>query len=234
MQNEATPTKISFKLTGGSFTLTTLQLYSNNYDNLKQQLKAKIDQAPKFFQYAPIVIDLKYMSSCSENIKFVEIQKIIAEFKIIPIGIKNGSPQQIQEAKEQGLAILSDFSNKNDVKASLPSIHNQMPKSKLITAQVRSGQQLYAENGDLIIEGSVSPGAEILADGNIHVYGALRGRALAGINGNKEARIYCSKIEAQLISIAGIYKVIDDINPELIGHPSVIFIQNEELMLSRL
>ncbi len=87
----------------------------------------------------------------------------------------------------------------------------EMVTTKIIYQPVRSGQQVYARGGDLIILAAVSPGAEILADGNIHVYGPLRGRALAGVRGNTEARIFCQSLEAELVSIAGQYKISEDL-----------------------
>jgi len=92
----------------------------------------------------------------------------------------------------------------------------QVPVSanKLITTPIRSGQQVYAPGGDLVVLAPVSAGAEILADGNIHVYGPLRGRALAGVKGDTEARIFCQSLEAELISIAGNYKVNEDLQKE--------------------
>src|SRR5207237_3532700 len=87
-------------------------------------------------------------------------------------------------------------------------------KPRLITQPVRSGTQIYARGTDLVVTAPVSAGAEIMADGNIHVYAALRGRALAGADGDVEARIFCSRLEAELISIAGRYLVSDQIPPE--------------------
>lgn len=85
----------------------------------------------------------------------------------------------------------------------------------LVTEPVRSGQQVFAERGDLVVVASVSPGAELIAHGNIHVYGALRGRALAGVHGDAAARIFCQGLEAELIAIAGLYKLSDAIDPSL-------------------
>ena len=103
--------------------------------------------------------------------------------------------------------------------------------SRLITTPIRSGQQVYAQGGDLIIAASVSPGAELLADGNIHVYGTLRGRALAGINGNENARIFCYGLEAELVSIAGQYKVFEEHN-ELHHGPKQLFLRDGQLIIS--
>ena len=87
--------------------------------------------------------------------------------------------------------------------------------SLLVTEPVRSGQQVFAERGDLVVLASVSPGAELIARGNIHVYGTLRGRALAGVHGDSAARIFCETLDAELIAIAGLYKLSDAIDPSL-------------------
>lgn len=92
---------------------------------------------------------------------------------------------------------------------------------------VRSGQQVVAKGGDLVVSAAVSPGAEVLADGNIHVYGPLRGRALAGISGNKEARIFCMSLEAELVSIAGSYCLSDAITPH--HGPCQIFLKDDHI-----
>jgi septum site-determining protein MinC len=102
-------------------------------------------------------------------------------------------------------------------------------KAKIISQPIRSGQQIYAKEGDLIILASVSPGAEVLADGNIHIYGALKGRALAGVSGNKEARIFCQKLEAELVSIAGHYWVNEDLSPLPSGQTIQIYLENDRL-----
>jgi septum site-determining protein MinC len=100
----------------------------------------------------------------------------------------------------------------------------------MITHPVRSGQRIYS-TGDLIILAQVSAGAEIMAEGNIHVYGSLRGRALAGVQGNTEARIFCSDLQAELISIAGNYKVSEDLNGTVLHQPVQIYLQNHTLVI---
>lgn len=105
---------------------------------------------------------------------------------------------------------------------------------KLVTKPVRSGQQVYARDTDLVVIGGVGPGAEIIADNNIHVYGPLRGRALCGVAGNTEARIFCRSLEAELVSVAGNYKVLEQIPEELRGKPAQIWYQNDKLMIEPL
>jgi septum site-determining protein MinC len=103
--------------------------------------------------------------------------------------------------------------------------------AKVIKQTIRSGRQIYAPGGDLIIIGSVSTGAEILADGNIHVYGTLRGRALAGVHGDKSASIYCHSLQAELVSISGIYLLSEDISEDKIGTIVQISLENEKLQM---
>ncbi len=119
--------------------------------------------------------------------------------------------------------------------APLDQEHTAEPAVSLVVAQpVRSGRQIYAQGGDLIVLASISPGAELIADGHIHVYGSLRGRALAGIAGNTEARIFCRSLEAELVSIGGYWRVRDDIPEDLIGKPAQIHLEGEHVVIESL
>ena len=108
-------------------------------------------------------------------------------------------------------------------------VQTERQQSKIVHQPIRSGQQVYAADGDLIIMASVSAGAEILADGNIHVYGTLRGRALAGVKGDSKARIFCYSLEAELVSIAGQYKISEDMDKSQLKKPTQIFLENDAL-----
>jgi septum site-determining protein MinC len=104
----------------------------------------------------------------------------------------------------------------------------------LIHAQpVRSGQRVYGRNRDLIVTAAVGAGAEVMADGCLHVYGSLRGRAMAGAHGELSARIFCQEFYAELVSIAGIFRVFETIPPELAGKPVQIWLSGEDLRLAR-
>ena len=113
-----------------------------------------------------------------------------------------------------------------------PVANPDLLKTRLQTTPVRSGQQVVCKGGDLVIASSVSHGAELLADGNIHVYGVLRGRALAGISGNKNARIFCLSLDAELVSIAGFYRLSDVIQPN--QGPCQIYLQDEHIIIEPL
>lgn len=106
--------------------------------------------------------------------------------------------------------------------------------AQLISSPVRSGQRVVAPHGDLIVTSAVNSGAEVLAAGNIHVYGMLRGRALAGIEGDENAQIFCQHLEADLVSVAGIYRINDNFPEELRNNPAQVQIQGSELLITSL
>lgn len=221
-----------FHLKGGLYTLTSLQMLSADLKVLEQQLDARIKQAPKFFHNAPIVIDLQKIHRPQIDFDVIQLKALLQSKGLIPVGVKGGSSVQHAAALAAGFAILPEGSRGKDGEFSDDARTSSMMNDKnaealnseqgskgsntvLITEPVRSGQQIYAENGDLIILSSVSHGAELLADGHIHIYGALRGRALAGVTGDQSARIFCQSLEAELISIAGHYKISEDFEKTL-------------------
>lgn len=233
-QNNTTNAGIAFQLKGGLFTLTTLQIFSADINALHTQLTAKIQQAPNFFHNAPLVLDLKI--AVQTNIDFAALSDMLKTLNLIPVGIKNATPEQTQNAIKHGFAILRDAPNPKEKEqlATNPQVTTKSHVAKIITDPVRSGQQIYAPDGDLIIINQVSNGAELIADGSIHVYGALRGRALAGINGNTNARVFCHSLEAELVSVAGNYKISEDIERQAWKIAAQIYIKDDRLQISAL
>ncbi|HVZ35347.1 MAG TPA: septum site-determining protein MinC, partial [Polyangiaceae bacterium] len=104
----------------------------------------------------------------------------------------------------------------------------------MLRAPLRSGQVVYAEQCDAVVMAPVNAGAEIIADGNIHIYSSLRGRALAGAHGNEEARIFCKSLEADLVAIAGCYLRADEIPEKCRGRPAQIYLENGHLIIAEL
>jgi septum site-determining protein MinC len=101
------------------------------------------------------------------------------------------------------------------------------------TQPVRSGQRVYARERDLIVTAAVGAGAEIMADGCVHVYGTLRGRAMAGVRGDTNARLFCQEFRAELVAIAGVFRVFETLPEELAGHPVQAWLEGEALRFSR-
>jgi septum site-determining protein MinC len=214
-------TDACFQLKGSVFTTIILELYQYSRENFTQQLKDKISQAPGFFHQSPVVISLEKISDDATEIDFAELLDICRQFGLQPMAFKCTKSHFKSAINATGLTLLSDTAARTSDQKPLPEASTRQAstpvdekklaprKSKIVTRPVRSGQQVYSEGADLIILSQVSEGAEVLADGNIHIYGTLRGRALAGINGDTSARVFCQKLEAELISIAGNFILSD-------------------------
>ncbi|MDY0250346.1 MAG: septum site-determining protein MinC [Pseudomonas sp.] len=228
-----------FQLKGSMLALTILELSSNNLDVLALQLAEKVEQAPQFFQDAPIILALDKCGDAAESLDLARLLKICREHGLSTMAIRTDRPADLLAAKALDIAVLPPSDARERPLAVIQTI--EVPAepclipAKLITLPVRSGQQIYAKNCDLIVMAAVSAGAELLADGNIHVYGPLRGRALAGVNGNREARIFCQQLGAELLSIAGQYKVAEDLRRDPAwGKATQTWLNEEQLEISAL
>jgi len=232
-----------FQLKGSLFTLTVLHLLKSDLPAFTEQLSNLVKQTPKFFHYMPIVLDLQKLNNTTDAIDFSKIIQVTRDLNIILVGVRGGNPAQHKSAQQAGLAIFpnakAESTDSTEKSAKATASKNTAPAtsniaSRLITQPVRSGQQIYARNADLIILAPVSHGAELLADGNIHVYGTLRGRALAGVMGDQNARIFCQNLEADLVAIAGHYWVSEDLQNSPIKQNVHIYLENERLQVKNL
>ncbi|HRD68672.1 MAG TPA: septum site-determining protein MinC [Legionella sp.] len=222
----------AFKLKGRLYTFTVLHVLNPDKEAFAHQFSETVIQAPKLFDNTPVVFDLTSVHHLEFDLQ--SLSQIAREHGMVPVAIQGGSSFHETLAHCQGLAVLnaSTSQDKPVIERCIEPVPNEIVKTKLITTPVRSGQQVVAKGTDLIISSSVSHGAELLADGNIHVYGALRGRALAGISGDVEARIYCHSLEAELVSIAGFYRLSDAIEP--IDGPCQIYLVDEHIVIDPL
>jgi len=226
-----------FELKAAAITLPLLRLFDPDMDRIGDLLARKIDQAPDFFHNAPIVIDLSALKHGDATVDFALLVGLIRGMGMIPVGVQGGNELQNEAAEMLELAILGNGGERQTRARPKPrpkaraADGEQASGSLLVTRPVRSGQRLYARGGDLVVTAAVSSGAELFADGNIHVYGILRGRALAGVNGNTAARIFCRKLDAELVSIAGRYKVSDSISREHWGSAVQIYLIDNRLLV---
>ncbi len=222
-----------FELKGSLFTLTVMYLREVDKALIARHLHEKIRQAPALFSNTPVVIDLEPLAESNVTVDFAGLDRVLREHGMIPVGVRNGGVILQAAATLAGLPLLpesrSGGARKSDKPEQTPACH-----SKIITQPVRSGQQIYAPQGDLIVLGAVSAGAELLADGNIHVYGPLRGRALAGVKGDTEMRIFCQSLEAELVSIAGRYRVIEQLDEAERGRPVQMYLVADRLVIEPL
>ena len=222
-----------FELKGSLFTLTVLHLFQLDRAAIERHLAEKIKQAPSFFNNTPVVIDLEGMTDSPDGLDFNGLYELLRAHGMVPVGIRNGTPMQQAAARLAGLPALPESRSANNGKKP-ERAEAALMRSRIVSHPIRSGQQIYAPEGDLIVLGAVSAGAEVIADGNIHVYGALRGRALAGVRGATETRIFCQSLEAELVSIAGRYRISEQIDPADRGKATQIHLMEDRLIIEHL
>jgi len=197
-------------------------------------LEASIRGSAGFFLGRPAVLDLSSVKLSNSAIALLVSQLEALGIRIMGIegatddALGPGLPPALKSGRAAGIQAVDKLSTK--------PAPPQEPASLLIDYPVRSGQSVYFPNGDVTVLGSVASGAEIVAGGSIHVYGTLRGRAMAGVagSGNKNARIFCGKIEAELLAIDGFYRTTDDLDPILCARPAQAWLDGETLMISAL
>ncbi len=217
--------KPSLELKGSSFTLSVLHINHADLDKVAQELDSKLAIAPQFFIGAPLVVNLSAIADPQYNL--AALKDLLISRELVIVGIA-GAPSAIaHQAKELGLAIVK--SGKQS------TTQAQMPKTtKIVKQNIRSGQQVYAQNSDLIIVGAVGNGAEVIADGSIHIYGSLRGKAMAGANGDKNAVIIAQTIDAELVSIAGQYWLTENLQAYASVKSGCIKLEGDSLTLEAL
>ena len=185
-------------------------------------------QAPNFFRDTPLVMALDKLPEGEGRLDLPALLEVCRRHGLRTLAIRAGREEDIAAAQALDLPVLPPSGARErplDIKDSAPRKPAEEPSpsagearpepvsrpTKVVKTPVRGGMQIYAAGGDLIVLAAVSPGAELLADGNIHVYGPMRGRALAGVKGDATARIFCQQLAAELVSIAGNYKVAEDL-----------------------
>lgn len=234
MKAQARPPKLkpAIELRSGSVTVPVLRLLSADLDAVAEQLEQKIDQAPDFFRNAPLMIELNDLVG---DLDFSALLGKLRALGVQPIGVRGGNEDQHRLAQAASLVVFGEGRSEPPPVAPNPAGEQEVQylemHSRLVTQPVRSGQRIYAQGGDLIVLAPVSVGAELIADGNIHVYGSLRGRALAGVKGDTECRIFCHDLQAELVSIAGNYRISENLDETLIGKAVQIYLKGESLKI---
>ncbi len=241
---------LATNLKADKFTFPVLELLCDDIDLIANEVEAKVDQAPSFFRNAPVVVDLKALAEDAE-VEFAVLVGVLRSFGLNPVAIRGGAPHHAESAARMELAVLAEerrqggrrepaaaADNGADADAAdepVPAAHAHRgpgPVNRTHLRPVRSGQKLSAPGGDLVVVASTSAGSELIAAGNIHVYGALRGRALAGVTGDERCRIFCQNLQAELVSVAGHYRVSEDIDESLRGRPVQIYLDADRLLIA--
>jgi septum site-determining protein MinC len=228
---------VCFQMKGSAFTAIVMDLYNYSTDQFLEQLKQKIDSAPQFFNASPLVLNL---ASYDGELQAEQLNRVVGycrELGLQPIACRSVAAKLVSTVIGLGLASLpatNTLTTDIRVEPIRPTVEKAtiFRPSKVITKPVRSGQQVYAQGADLILMAGVSEGAEVLADGNIHVYGALRGRALAGVKGDKDTGVFCRQMEAELVSIAGFFILNDKLRQSCWKQTAYVFLEDESIQVT--
>lgn len=197
------------RVQGGIFTLMVVRIADPYDPELERELAGQVARSPDFYADVPVVLDLRDSLGCTSTADFTALKQLLRRHRLVPVGVQHASALQLRAAHAVDLPAFAGGAG--GAARRPPPEH---PRSRLVTEPVRSGVQIYAKGGDLVVVAPVSAGAELIADGHIHVYGALRGRAIAGAAGDQTARIFVQRFAAELVSIAGRYLVSESIAPE--------------------
>lgn len=182
---------------------------SSNPDEFKRQLTATIQKAPSLFHFAPAILDISALEAYPEAREVMAILKICRDNQLVPYALTSTNAAHREIAHILGLAWV-EFKAGNTPKAQSAPQQPLITETKVITTPIRSGQQIYAKDANLLITSQVSAGAEVIADGSIHILGALRGKAIAGAQGASHSEVICQQMDAELIAISGTYLLKDD------------------------
>ena len=236
--------QLPFQVRGSLQTVLTLRLLAPQDPDFFRLLLDKIAHSPDFFRNAPLVLDVGRLAA-GEPFDLAAFADQLRQHRLTPVGVQNGSPAWNEAALAAGLAVFGAGSDVREPPERSPAAHGTRPlavaaptaprrgPALVVREPVRGGQQITAE-GDLVVLAAVSPGAELAATGHIHVYGTLRGRAFAGIEGDEAALIFCDQLEAELLSVAGVHLVNEEIEPAKLRRRACAALEHERLVVHTL
>ena len=229
---------------------------------MQAQLTARVAAAPALFERAALCLDLSPLDHDISAAELRAMLDSIRRVGVLPVGLAHGTAAIDALARELDLPVLTQFRAQQSYGAAVaavkaapgsllhrprppaptPPLHPPPPATEEIVAipalmhhrPVRSGQRIYARHRDLVVTSAVGAGAEVMADGCVHVYGSLRGRAMAGVRGEVSARVFCHEFNAELVSVAGVFRVFETIPPDLAGKPVQAWLDGDDLRFGRI
>ncbi|GAB3358092.1 septum site-determining protein MinC [Lysobacter tyrosinilyticus] len=252
---------VDYELAGdlkiGQVGIANLRIRNLDVPRLVDEMRGRVQRAPKLFARAAVVIDFGGLSQTPDVDTARQLIDGLRDAGVLPVALAYGTSEIERLSEQLGLPLLAKFRASYERDGEPESTPPPPPRAKperaaatepapaaaaptpnapglIQSTPVRSGQQVYAANRDLSVLANIGAGAEVMADGSIHIYGPLRGRALAGAQGWAQARIFCREFHAELVAIAGRYKVLEEIPKELRGKPVQIWLEGEELKIAAL
>lgn len=242
------------RIAGTTLTVLAVGLTREPITEQVAALAEQVATSPGFYRHAPVLLNVTGAPQIADVEEFKSLKRALEELELAPVGIQGGTVEQKSAALEMGLpsfptgasaglraerARQSDAPPEAPRKLAEPVASSAAPatatsggvRARVVSQPVRSGAQVYAKGSDLVVLGAVGAGAEVIADGHVHIYGPLRGRAIAGALGDREARIFCRALDAELIAVGGRYMVHDDLPREVRGKPVMVVLENDRLAI---
>jgi septum site-determining protein MinC len=232
------------ELRSAALTLIAVVLKTTELDALAVELEQRASVMPGLFEDEPVAIDLSCVREAEEPVNFAELISLLRRHRLVPVAARGGNEEQMAAAFAAGLVEAPEGTRPSRQPPGAPppvlserivEVQVPSPAPMIVDRPLRSGQQIYARDCDLVMLALVSYGAEVIADGHIHVYAPLRGRAIAGAKGNTEARIFTTAMQAQLLSIAGVYRTTEVALPtEVLGRAAKVRLRGDSLLVEPL
>ena len=242
-----------FDFKSATLPLEALLLKTGSLSKLSEALEARFGADSGVFNGEPVIVDLTHLASLDVDIDFPGLLAVLGRFKLKAVAVRGGSRRQTEAAALHGLVEAPDSSGHTvrtetvevikevvrELRVEVPvEVRVEVPvmgQTMIVDRPLRSGQQVYAKGGDLVVLAAVNHGAEVIADGSIHVYAPLRGKAIAGAKGHLGARIFASTMEPELLSIAGTYRTTDTPLPDHIrGRAAQVRLEGDRLVFEAL
>jgi septum site-determining protein MinC len=251
------PQSHCYDIKSADLSLLALVLKTTDIQAISQALEQQLAESPGFFEQDPVIIDVSWLTADNDavTLNLESLLPLLRQHGLLPLAIKGAQSALLNHAKGLGLVDASDARIRRSVPLAEPvqaqarpaasePLAEPLPKPApepapvtppvlapqgpmVVDKPLRSGQQVYAKGRDLIVLAMVNAGAEVIADGNIHIYASLRGKAIAGARGNMQARIFAQVMEPELISIAGIYRTSENALPkEVLGQAAQVCLQS--------
>ncbi|NQW66986.1 MAG: septum site-determining protein MinC [Burkholderiales bacterium] len=244
MSTRTPANSLSFEIKSASLPLVSFVVKSAEVSVLAQDLQARLGDTPDFFDNDPVLIDLQHLDSQAGPLDLPALVQLLRSFRMNPVALRPLNPAHEAAATLAGLFLTTEARvlpaaaatqevarEVEVVREVVREVANSL-SAMVVDKPLRSGQHIYAKGRDLIMLAMVNPGAEIMADGHIHVYAPLRGKAIAGAKGDTTARIFTSSLEAELLSIAGVYRTSDlPLPPEVAGKSAQVWLANDKLVM---
>ncbi|HMN35390.1 MAG TPA: septum site-determining protein MinC [Chiayiivirga sp.] len=239
----------------GQVGIANLRVRTLDVARLGEEMRERVERAPNLFARAAVVVDFGGLSQLPDAAAARALLDALRGAGVLPVALAYGTREIEALAAALGLPLLAKFRAQYEsagrdsappapavaavdapVAPAAPAVPaaSASAVSRMHATPVRSGQQVYAQGRDLVVAASVGAGAEVIADGSVHVYGPLRGRALAGAQGDEKARIFCREFHAELVAIAGRYKVIEEVPRELRGKAVQVWLEDDSLRMAEL